>query len=447
MRNQIVILVATILFSCSGAIAQEQWTLEACIQTALENSLEIEQAIYKPNGVAWSEINVKQAQHNRYPSLSASSDLGLNFGRSINPVTNLFETQSILSNGFGLNSSVVLFNGFRIANSLRQAKVDLAASNEDVNQLKRDVALAVANNYLGVLFADENLAIAQSQLEVSTEQLAFTNKLIKAGSRPANEALDVEAQIATNEQAVITAENSKTIALLNLKQQLRLENNVEIEVVKPSEIEVYSDVDVLTVEEVYSQAYQNQPSVRSAELNLKSAELGEKIAKAGLIPSLGAGGAVKSNYSRLPDPIPNDAYSTQLDNNLSYGVGVSLNIPIYENYANQLNLQKAKLGILSQKNIIAQVENALMVTVQQALTDAKAAKRKLTAPEKSVAAQLAAMDNAQKRYELGSINSFEYVTIQNNAAQAQLNAVLAKYEYLFATKVLDFYMGKPLSLD
>ncbi len=441
MNKSIIFVVCLLLSSLS--YGQETWSLQKCISEAVGNSLEMQKAKL---GVDFSDINVTQAKHNRYPSLSASSNLGLNFGRSINPITNLFETQSLFTNGFSINSGVTLFNGFRIANSLRQANIDREAFSYDVSQAERDIALSVANNYLSVLFAEENLTVANSQLDVSRDELKRTNQLIKAGSKPANDALDVEAQMATNEQAVIAAENNKTIAMLNLKQQIRIDINNDITLIKPEGVKIYHDPDELTFEEVYTQAYLNQPSIKAADLRKKSADLGVKIARAGLMPSIGAGANIETNYSKLPID-DNDTYTDQLDKNLSYGVGVSMDIPIYENYKNQLNVQRAKLNAIEIENNNAILENDLKVTVQQALTDARAAKRKLEATEKSHTALNAAADNAKKRYELGSINSFEYLSLQTKATEARVNALLAKYEYIFAMKVIDFYMGKTLTLD
>lgn len=453
---------------------QENWSLQRCIEYALENNLSIEQAEL---GVQLADIDVTQAKHNKYPSLNASTSINNNFGRSIDPVTNDFITQSFVSNNIGLQTGVTLFNGFRIANSLKQAKVDSKASQFDLDQSKRDISLAVANSYLSGLFADENLAIAQSQLETSKEQLIQTEKLINAGVRPANESLDILAQIANNEQQVIAAENAKVIALLDLKRLLRLEPEVSMVLEVPTNINLESDPDLLTFVDVYNSALQSQPNVKAGESRIESARIGEKIAQSGIMPSVSAFGSVGSNYNNrvqqfddftdvlvsrdifingttveigelvsIPQDISNKPYITQLDENLSYGFGVSLNVPIYNNYSARLGIERSKLNILNAENQNAQLKEQLKTTVQQALADARASKRRLNATEKSVDASKASFDNAEKRFNAGTINTFEYVTIKNALAQAEVNAVIAKYEYLFALKIIDFYMGKPIKL-
>ncbi len=452
--------------------AQEEWSLLRCIEHAIENNLTIKQAEIN---VDFAKIDETQSKHNRYPNLNFGSSLNSNFGRSTDPITNTNITQNFISNNLSLSSGVTIFNGFRIANSIKKSAIDTKASEYDLQQSKRDISLNVANSYLNVLFADENLAIAQSQLSTSQEQLIQTQRLIDAGVRPENESLDILAQIANNEQIVIGAENSKEIALLGLKQLLRLDPDVSMILTAPSDINVVSDPDVLTFNEVYNSAIQAQYSIKAADLRVESAHMNEKISKAGLMPNLSFGASIGSNYSNrgmsvefltervgqiifingieaeieTDQEIPifsDNPYFNQLDENLSYGFGLSLNYPIYNNLSNKLGVERAKLNIINAQNLSEQARDGLKTTVQQALADAKASKRKLNAAEKSVKAQQASFNNAEKKFNAGTINTFEYVSIKNALLEAEVNAVLSKYEYLFAMKVLDFYMGKPINI-
>lgn len=471
--NRLYIGLLLVSFSFLGQ-AQESWSLQRCIQHALENNLNIKQSEINSE---LANINVKQAKHSRYPSLNASTSLNSNFGRSVDPVSNDFITQNFISNNISLSTGVTVFNGFRISNTIKQSMIDKDAAEFDIDQSKRDIALSVANSYLNVLFSDENLAIAKSQLETSEEQLAQTQYLISAGVRPKNESLDILAQIATNEQQVILAENSKEIALLGLKGLLRLEPEVSMILEVPSDVNVDSDPDLLTFKEVYDSAMQSQPNVKAGNLRIESARMGEKIAKAGILPRVSIGGSIGSNYNNkaqkfdnfndvlvtrdvvidgqdavfgqvqsVPFDISDKPYLDQFDENLSYGVGLSVSVPIYNNYNVKAGIERSKLNILNAQTQNEQLKDLLKTTVQQALADAKAAKRKLNAATKSVDAQQASFNNAENRFNAGTINTFEYVTIKNGLAQAEVNAVIAKYEYLFALKIIDFYMGKPIKL-
>lgn len=471
MKQPLYIFLFLFVFSTSQA--QEEWTLLRCVEHALENNLVIKQAELS---VDFAKIDQTQAKHSRYPNLNFGTSLNSNFGRSTDPITNTNVTENFISNNISLTSGVLLFNGFRISNTIKRADINSKASGYDLEQTKRDISLSVANNYLNVLFADENLEIAKTQLATSNEQLAQTQKLIDAGVRPANEALDILAQIANNEQLVIAAENSKEIALLALKQLLRLDPDVSMILSAPSNINVESDPDLLNFTEVYNTAVKTQYNIKAADLRVESANMGEKIAKAALMPNVSLFGSIGSNYanraSRIdnfviervdenvlineepavlavfePKPIFSDnPYTNQLDENLSYGFGVRLDYPIYSNYTNKAGIERAKLNIIDAQTQREQTKDALKTTIQQAMADAKAAKRKLSAANRSVEAQTASFNNAEKRFNAGTINTFEYVSIKNGLLEAEVNAVLAKYEYLFAMKVLDFYMGKPINI-
>ena len=455
------------------AIAQDIWNLEKCINHAMQNNIDIQQGRLS---IEQANISNKVAKHSRYPSLNGSTNLGLNFGRTIDPTNNEFITQSFLSNGISLSSNVNLYNAGRINNTIKQSEIDQESAIYTVKQSERDIALFVANAYLSVLFAEENLKNAVAQQGLNTEQFNQVESLINAGVRPANELLDLEAQIAKGEQSIIAQQNSVTISMLNLKQLLLLEPGYQMTLERPSEVEILSDSDVITFDEIYTSAISNQPGIRAAELNVRSAQLGEKIAKASLYPSVSLGGTLQTNYSNqgrkldgfnfatednnvlidgvprvitTPDVSPiliDNPYVNQLDENLSYGFGLGVSIPIYNNYQVKAGMERAKLNTMSSAINVQREKNTLKTNVQQALADAQAASKSYQAAKKSRDAQSAAYNNATKQYELGAINSFDYVNSRALLDNAEINLIIAKYDYLFKAKVVDFYMGRPISL-
>ena len=455
-------------------VGQELWTLDKSIQRAIENSLQVQGTELSLRS---TEIDYKQAQHSRYPNLSASTNVGWNFGRTIDPTRNEFVTETFFNNGFALNSNVMLFNGGRLNNTLKQADENNKAAFKDLEQTKRDISLNVATIYLNILFAKENLQNAENQLKQTNEQLTLLNKQIIVGNRPENDRLDVEAQIAVNEQTIIEAKNNLNINLLNFKQLLRLEPNILIDVTAPVGMMVQTDPEIITFEEVFASAVINQPSLQANERRIKSAELGQKIAVSELLPSLGAGGNLRTNYSNkglnpkvigteyqnntilfnntevtvgFPSPIyefEKIPYFNQFTDNLSYGVGVSLNIPIYSNLAGQSGVQRAKLGVERAQLNYNQTKESLKITVGQALADAKAAKARYLATNKTKSAQTNVYNNALRRFEAGSTTIFELTRLKTQMEAADINLLTAKYEYIFRTKVLDFYLGKPINLS
>ena len=459
-------------FTWHFTTGQEIWTLEKCVNHAIDKSLQMQGSQLSMKN---SEINVNEAQHARYPNLSASTNVAWNFGRTIDPTRNEFITETFFNNGFSLNSNVLLFNSGRINHSIQQSLINNKASLKDVEQTKRDIALNVASLYLNLLFAKENLQNAENQLNLTNSQLAQLNKQIAVGNRPENDRLDLEAQIANNEQTIVEARNNLNINMLNLKQLLRLDPDYNLDILTPAGLSIDSDPDLITFNELYLSALNNQASVAANDLRLKSAILGEKIARANLYPTVGAGGSLRTNYSNkglslkgyddtvieqtvfinnqevkvgFPQQIPQlekSPYFNQFTDNLSYAIGVSMNIPIYNNYSSKASIQRAQLNTEQASLNLDQTKETLKITVGQALSDAKAAKARYNASEKTKTAQINLYNNAIKRFEIGALNAFELTRLKTQMESSMINTIIAKYDYLFRTKVIDFYLGKPIA--
>ena len=455
--------------------AQEAWDVEKCINYAWEHSINIKQSMY---GVEFEKVNRDQSIAARYPNLNASTGLNLSFGRSLDETTDAFTTESIVTSNYGLSTGVLLWNAGRIKKNIEQSDLNVEAAANDVEQAKRDIALTVGTAYLNALFAEENLGIVKNSLALTKEQLSQIDKLIQAGSRPRNDRLDIVAQMSTDEQQIVTSENNLAIALLNLKQLMNLDVETEITLVSPpSTIFIETDPDQLTFGQVFTEARNHQPNLLAGESRLKSAELGVEIANTGKYPSIFANGSIGTRHSNkartfdgfstvpvaasvLIDDVPSvittnqqqpnlidQKYFNQLDANLGYGVGLGASIPIYDNYNTKASVQRAKLNVLTTQAQNEQLEQTLKTNVQQTLSDARAAKRALQAAENTVEARKAAFENAEKRFNLGAINTFEYVNAKNQFESSKINYIISKYDYLFRSKIVDFYMGKTITLD
>jgi len=460
---------------------QDAWTLEKCVVHAIQANISAAQADL---AVDRAKINLSQARQTRMPNLSGNSNLNWNFGRTVDPTTNEFITETFFSNGFSLSTGMSIYNGKQISNSIRQSAVDLEAARNDALQTRQTIALQVASNFLNVLFAKENISISERQLELNRQQLDQTQSLIDAGARAASEILNLEAQVATSEQALIVSMNNFDIAMLQLKQILRLDPGYPLSIVAPENVNFSTDPELVAFEEAFAQAIQNRPDLKSSSLQVQSAELGIQIAKGALAPNISIGGNLRTNYSnqgfeldfiettetlnflvsstdpRFPienlpltftsesvSPIRRDLeYFDQFDNNLSYGFGANISIPIYNRGASRADIQRAKINASNARLNYDQVFENLKITVQQSLADARAAKKKLEASEKTLEAQKLAFQNTTKRLELGAANTFEWQQQRTQAENAELQRLIDKYDYLFKIKILEFYLGKPLKL-
>lgn len=482
MYKNLTLTFFACLFVASTSFGQETWSLEKCIRYAWENNISIKGAELS---VADSRLVEKANKFSRLPSVNGNVSGAYQFGRTIDPVTNQFNSLSIGTNRLALDAGVTIYNGNRINNSIKQAGYNLQASMNDLAQMKNDISLSIASSYLNILFAQEQLDAAVKRKELSESQLDQVDKLIRAGARPQNDRLEILATIARNDQSIIAQENAVENGLLSLKNLLLLEPDKDIQIERPQSITiaVEENPDLLKFSDLYNSSIKNQPFIKADENRVKSAELGKDIARAGLMPRLSAFAGLSTNYSTrgqrldgtfedvtatqpalidetpttpvipitllIPQVIPgreDNPYSNQLNENFGQNIGLSLSIPIYNNHQNLVNIDRAELNILRSQLTAETNKQNLKNNIQTALANAKAAKRTLAASERTRDASQAAFENSEKQFQLGTINTFEYATAKNNLDQAEVDLIIAKYDYLFKLKVLDFYQGKKLEL-
>ncbi len=465
-------LALSLLFSVKG-LAQDAWSLQRCVAYALEQNLTIQQA---KASYQLAELSERQAKAARLPSVNGNVNLGEQYGRTIDPTTNTFVNTGITFNSMSLNANVPLFTGWRIQRSIDAAKLDAQASQADLEHARNTLALQVAQAYLTVLLAEEQVANTQSQLALSQNQQKNTLQLIDAGNLPAGDRFNGMAQIARDEQAVIAAENNLELSYLTLKQLLQLEPEVQMVLEKPSVGTPSSDYEVLQLIDVYETATAAQPNLKAASFRVKGAERNVGVAKAAYYPTLSLFGNLSANYSsQFKTFAPTGAFDTvfqnillngseiqvgfpqpqigsseipylkQLDQTFGQAVGLNLSIPIYQNGRTRLSVERAKLGVLNAQLQQNQVRQQLKNDIQVAIANVRSAKKQMEAAQKTLEASQLAFENAEKRYQIGASNAFERSTARNSFDIASNNLSVAKYDYLFKIKVLEFYLGKPIA--
>jgi len=453
--------IAITFFVIITSFAQEKkWTLKECVDYALEHNLSVKRASYTTD---LRKEDITSSKGNMLPGVSASASQNFSFGSGFDATSNSRVSVDRRSNSFGLNTSITLFDGFSNKNSLLQSKVSYEASKLDLEKMKNDISLNIVNSYLNVLFNKENLKIAQAQVTISEQQFARTEELVDAGVQPKGNLLEVEATKVNDENAVVIAENNLALSLLDLSQLLQIPNqNFDIEEI-PVNI---NSVALLynNTEEIFSKAVENQPEIKSAELALQNSETGIKIAKADYLPNLSLSAGLSTVYNHnqgreddffIPNPTdPNGApllvkngFFDQLDNNLGEFIGLSLSVPIFSRGQVKANVNRAKINQeISQVNL-DDSKRALRESVERAYINAKATLKEYEAAEKSVKAQEQSFSFAQERYNLGATNSFDFEQVRNRLVNAQSSLIRAKYNFVFRTKLLEFYYGIPIVVE
>lgn len=463
------------LLLCTGLNAQQRWSLQQCVEYATKNSISIKQAQNQINNAA---LALKQNQANRLPQINASVGGNIQFGRTIDPTTNSFNSQSITSNSLSLSGGIPIYSGGQIKNSITQSRIDMEAIRYDAATAANTLALNIAANYLNVLLAEEQLAIAKTQLDQSRLQLAQTEKLIEAGSRPRNERLDALAQVALNEQTVVDAENQVTLRYLSLKQLMLLDPAQELLIERPEIIiPTSANPDAFVLDEIYNGALGTQPQILAGLKRRESALIGIDLAKAGMLPSLSLFGNLNAyassrayNYgvqsqkisqtaffngqpvtfeieSQIPVQLGRQAWTDQINQNFGQSIGVQLSIPIFNNNRNRINMERAKINVAGVDLNNEQAKQQLKTDIQTSIANARAARRSYIAAQAAEEASRLAFENAQQRFDIGAANQLDFNTARNNLSRAQMDLTRAKFQYIFNLKQVEFYQGRQITLN
>jgi outer membrane protein len=478
--NQILVLsVFFTMLTQAPLRAQETWSLQRCIEHAQQQNLSVKQATANARVAALSE---RQAKTARLPNVSANINGGEQFGRNVDPSTNQFNNTAFFSNSMQLQANAPLFSGGQIHHSIKQAGYNAQAAKADVEQTINNLGLQVAQAYLNILLNEEQVINARNRVAQSQRQLDNTQKLIDAGSLPPAERFTLVAQIARDEQSVIQAQNTVDLAYLSLKQLLFLEPDFDLRIERPAVvIPAEASPENLTLTPLYNTALSTQPNIRAGEMRLKGAETAIKVARADFWPQLSLSANLNSFYSsqfrdvarpilgeeRLSDPIsirlnnqdityqqyfrpqsyPAVPYADQINLNFGQAIFLNLRIPLYQNGTVSLGVERARLNLVNAQLQNAQTQQQLKNDIQTAIANARAAQKTLDAAQKTLDASQLAFTNTERRFNLGGVNTLELTTAQNNLDIARVSLTVAKYDYLFRLKIIDFYQGKALSIN
>lgn len=421
------------------------YNLQNAVSVALENNLSLKRS--QLNQLI-TETTLLQNRGQRLPTLSTGSSAGFRWGRSINPVTNLFQTSRIGNINLSASSNATIYGGGRINNSINQSLSDLEAGEYTLEAARNDISLNIINLFINVVFNREQVKIAENQLLSTNDQLDRTSKLVAAGALPYSDQLDLQAQNATNRAEVINAKNNLRISKLNLSQAMQIPFSEDFDVLEPA-----FEVNELLIatespSKIYEVALGIMPEIKAAAANVESADYGVKIAKGAFMPTFGLGANVFSNYvdqvfgfgDRL-------SFGKQIDNNLSQSGNLQLSIPLFSQFNNKAGLQRARVQRQLAEISAQEAKNKLRQDIESAFNSAIAAEQSYEASLLRVSSLQESFRISQQRFDIGAINSVDFQIAQNNLFNAQAELLNSKYTYIFSVKVLDFYLGNPINLN
>lgn len=416
------------------------WTLDDCIGFAQRNNLDVQRSSLQ---VEKSDVELSTAKYSRLPDLNASFGADASFGRGLSS-DNTYQTKNQTSGSLNVSASVPLFQGMRINHQVKAGKLDLAAAVEDLERAREDVAIHVMTLYLEVLYNKEMVGVAERQLTLSTQQAERSRALAAAGKQPESTVYESDALVASNRMTLTQARNDLQLALLNLSQDLNRESAAGFDIVDPAldSVALAALHRLGSVDDVYAYAAENRPHIRAERLRLESSEHSVAIARSALYPSLSlSGGYGTGVYSA-----DQDKFWTQMRHNSREYVGVSLNVPIFNRRATRNGIRTAQIAVRSQQLAVTEAERELRKLIEQAWYNADASYAKYRSAEAAAASARIAFAYEERKAEAGRSTVFDFNDAKTRMEKAEADAVQAKYEFVFRSKILDFYRGKPLQL-
>lgn len=451
---------------------QPSFSLKKCIDTAIANNLQLKQSELQMEA---SRVDWKQAKGYMLPTLNGFASHGINQGRSIDPFSNAFVDQQINFAGYGFSSGLTLFNGFGIQNSIRQTSLAYDAAKMDVQQMKDNLTLNIILAYLQVLTNEDLLKQSLGQLEVSKQQVARLENMNKQGAIVPSLLTNLQGEQAGNELAVITNQNNLETSKLSLFQLMNVmyKPGSQFERINADAFTLDYDADIA---EIYQAALDQLALVKAADLRKESAAKGVQAARGFLYPSLSVNGNVNTNYSSAAmqntflnneDVVTDDYvliggtksnvvakranfrsdkinYNNQLNNNLYTTISLDLRIPLLNSFTAKNRVRRAAIELKNSNLVAESTRVQLRQSVEQAYANMTAAKNRYEALVRQVEAFAASFRTAEVRFNAGVETVVDYVIAKNNLDRANNNLIIARYDYLLRTKVLDYYRGRPL---
>lgn len=421
--------------------AQEIWDLEQCIDYAIAHNLTVKQ---REAARQQSEIDANTARWSRLPDLNGNASHSFNFGRSLQ-ANNTYQSINTQSTGFGLSTSIPLFTGMQIPNNIALSKLNLKAAVADLDKAKEDVSVQVASAYLQVLFNQELAKVAHEQVGLSREMLVQKEAFFENGKASESEWLEAKARVAQDELSAVQADNNCGLSLLELTQLLELPSPEGFQIAIPdTRMELLAE-DLASPAEIYSQAVTAKPAILAAQYRLQGAARSIKIAQSGFYPQLSFGAGLSTNYYNISGR-ENAAFRPQLRDNFSQYMGFSLSVPLFNRLSTRNRVRSAKVEQLSLTWQLEEAKKSLYKEIQQAYYNAVNAKTQYQSSQTASEAAEASFRLMKEKYANGKANATEYNEVRTNWMKALSDCIQAKYEYLFRTKILDFYRGIPITL-
>ena len=420
--------------------AQQGWTLDRCIDYAIENNIQIRQSDITAQT---RDVDLNSARGNRLPGVSAGASQSWSFGRSLT-IDNTYANTNTASTSFSIGADMTLFAGGRISGNIHNALLGLEAAMSDLERIKDDVRVQVAQAFIQIVYNRSILDVARNQVTIDSMQVERLTELAAIGKASSAEVSSQKATLAQSQLSVTQAQNNLSMSILTLTQLLDLPSPDGFDVISP-------DADALefripdSPEDIYAQALDIKPSIKSEEIRLQQASNSIDIAKGGYYPTLSLSAGAGTGYYTSSNRT-SDNFGSQIKNNFGPHIGLNLSIPIFSRNSNRNSVRSAQLSRMNQEMQLDNAKKQLYKEIQQAYYNAVASKSRYESSQEVETSAQESFQLVQAKYEGGKASITEFNESKNRLVTAQADVIKYRYEYLFNTALLKFYRNSTFQL-
>ncbi|MDC1106142.1 TolC family protein [Prolixibacteraceae bacterium] len=434
-------LVGFVAISQDNTPDDTQWNLDKCINHAIQNNSRIQRQILNSD-IATNTLEATKLS--RLPSLGASFGNTTSWGRTLSD-KNVYLNRNSNTTSFNVNADVKLFQGFALKNEIIASKYDLEYQKNIIEVNEANLTIEVTQAFLNVLVTKELLELTKEQIDITEKQINITTEKVSGGLLDKGPLLELRSQLANNKAEEVDARNSLQLNILELAQLMEVEDPKTVVVQIPKLALINAETQLNSAENYFATALKLRPEIKAANTRIKQGDANEKAAKGGLYPTLSANASYSNGYYHYSG-IENVAFNDQLSNNGQENLGLRLSIPIFYGKRARNSYKNAKIQALQSKLDLVQAEKDLRKTVTNALTQARGSHEKYSASSTLVNTSKESFDFADLKFNSGAMEIYDYNQAKNSYIRAKSQKIRAKYEFIFKTKMLEFYTGKKISL-
>ena len=438
-------MVSLLLFAFTSVHAQKQWTMQECIDYAMQNNITLQKARLAQQSAV---EDVKGSKGNLLPTVSASVNQSLGYrpwqDSGITTVTNGTVNTKVdktyLNGSYGVNAQWTVWNGNKNTNNVKLSKLSGQQAELEVSETANSIQERIAQLYVQILYLDESIKVSQASLETSQKNEERGKEMLEVGKMSKADLAQLTAQRATDEYNVVDAQAQMSNYKLQLKQLLELTGDEDFDVAIPQTTDEQALADIPSLQDVYQQALLSRPEIESSKLAIESSDLNVKIAKAGWLPSL----SLTGGFSTSTNSLSNSDWGNQMKTNFNTQAGLTLSVPLFDGRQTRTSVNKAKIQRQQAQLELQDQQKTLYQTIEGYWLDANTNQQRFRAAQTTVESEQQSYDLLSEKFNLGLTNIIELMNGKDKLLSAQQNRLQSKYQTILNQQQLHFYQGKGL---